>query len=256
MADSVEIVSVGANNVAEYGFFCFKSKPKSEGYRRKLEWLGQRFAEGLTITILLENGRSVGFIETMPGERAWRAVEAPGYMVIHCLWVVGRGKGKGYGSRLLEACVEDARRKQQRGVVMVSSSGTWLAGSKLFLKRGFEAVGGVPPSFDLLVKRFGQSSLPTFPSDWSERSQHHGSGMTIIRSDQCPYIDDAVAGALKIAADMEVEARVVELNDCRQVQDLAPSPYGVFSVVYDGQLLSYRYMGNREKKQLVAFLGR
>ena len=35
-------------------------------------------------------------------EYTWRVVHAPGYMVIHCMWVVGSGKGKGYGSRLLE----------------------------------------------------------------------------------------------------------------------------------------------------------
>ena len=51
-------------------------------------------------------------------------------------------------------------------------------------------------------------------------------------------------------------ARVVELNDCRQVQGLAPSAYGVFNVVYDGSLVTYRYMGRREKRDFLALLGR
>lgn len=35
-----------------------------------------------------------GFIEYLPGEHAWRAVHADGYLFIHCLWVVGKSKGK------------------------------------------------------------------------------------------------------------------------------------------------------------------
>ena len=107
MGQNVEIITVAATNVAQYGFFCRKSKPKSEGYRRKLDWLEQRFSEGMRIKIVHEDGRSVGFIEYIPGEFTWRAVRAKGYMVIHCLWVVGRAKGKGYGSRLLNDCEEE-----------------------------------------------------------------------------------------------------------------------------------------------------
>lgn len=33
MNDNVRIVTVDATNVEQEGFFCYKSKPKSEGYR-------------------------------------------------------------------------------------------------------------------------------------------------------------------------------------------------------------------------------
>ena len=95
-----EIIEVDETNVSQQGFFCYKSKPKAEGYRRKLNWLKNRFLEGMKTKIVYENGRSVGFIEYIPGESAWRAVNADDYLVIHCIWVVGRGKKKGYGSRL------------------------------------------------------------------------------------------------------------------------------------------------------------
>ena len=127
MTDTVEIVTVNASNVTQNGFFCYRSKPKSEGYRRKLAWLEQRFAEGMQIKIVVENERPVGFIETIPGEFAWRAVNAAGFLVIHCLWVVGRAKKKGYGSRLLNACLEEARNDHRNGVAMVTSRGNWLA---------------------------------------------------------------------------------------------------------------------------------
>ena len=236
MNSNVEIIAVDATNVAQHGFLCYKSKPKSEGYRRKLEWLEQRFSEGMRIKILYEGKRSVGFIEYIPGEYAWRAVNAEGYMVIHCLWVVGKGKGKRYGSRLLNECVEDARKAQKHGVVMVSSSRVWLAGKKIFLKNGFEVVGQAPPSFELLVKRFDDAPLPTFPDDWDARSSRYGSGLTVVCSDQCPYMPDAVKGVLEVADERGLEARTVKMESSRQVQESAPSAYGVFGVLYNGKM--------------------
>ena len=249
MNNDVEIIAVDATNVAQYGFFCYKSKRKAEGYRRKLDWLEQRFSEGMKIKILYEGKRSVGFIEYMPGEFTWRAIKAEGYMVIHCLWVVGRGKGKGYGSRLVNECVKDARKAQKHGVVMVSSSKPWLAGKKLFLKNGFEVVDQAPPTFDLLVKRLGDAPLPTFPDDWDERSSRYGSGVTVVYSDQCPYNVDAVKGALEIAGEGGVEARTVKLESSQQVRDSAPSAYGVFNVVYDGKLVTYKYIDSKKERQ-------
>ena len=254
MSNKVKIVSVDANNVDEEGFFCYKSKPKSAGYQQKLSWLKQRLAEGMRIKILYEGQRSVGFVEYIPGEFAWRAVNAEGYIVIHCLWVVGKGKGKGYGTRLLNECVEDARKAQKHGVVMVSSSKPWLAGKKLFLKNGFEVVGQAPPTFDLLVKRFDDALLPTFPDDWDERLSHYGAGVTIVYSDQCPYIENAMKGTLEITGEMGVEAKIVKLESSRQVRDSAPSAYGVFGIVYDGKLVSYKYLDSKKEQQMFSEL--
>jgi len=127
-----EIRTVDGSNIDESGFFCYMSKRKELGYKQKHEWLEARFAEGMKIKILHEHGgRDVAFIEYIPGGYAWRAVNAPGYMVIHCLWVVGKGKGKGYGNRLIKECLDDARAQKMRGVVMVTSDRVWLAGKDI-----------------------------------------------------------------------------------------------------------------------------
>jgi hypothetical protein len=47
LKSDVSLVEVNASNVSETGFFCYMSKKKSEGYRRKLDRLKQRSAEGL-----------------------------------------------------------------------------------------------------------------------------------------------------------------------------------------------------------------
>jgi len=251
MDTTVQIVEVDAGNVPEQGFFCYKSKRKSKGYRRKLAWLEQRFSEGMRIKILFEGKRSVGFIEYIPGGYAWRAVQAEGYLVIHCLWVVGRAKQKGYGSRLVEACVAEARERQMAGVAMVTSSRPWLAGKELFLRLDFEEVDQAPPSFALLVKRLGAGPAPVFPKNWDERLSRYGPGLTVVRSDQCPYIEAASAAILESAANLGLQARAVELTTCQEVQELAPSAYGVFNVVKDGELLSYRYINEEGLRKLL-----
>jgi L-amino acid N-acyltransferase YncA len=226
MDRSVEMVTVdAADKAAEYGFFCYKSKPKSEGYGRKLAWLEQRFAEGLQIQIIHEDGRSVGFIEYTPGEFAWRPIRAEGYLVVHCLWVVGRAKEKGYGSRLLETCVEDARRMGKHGVAAATRRGGHLVGRKLFLKHGFEVVDQAWGPFHLVASTFGDVPLPAFPQDWKERQTCYGEGLTVVCADQCPYFADVVRNALDAADEVGVRARqAVELRSAQEVQDLAPCP--------------------------------
>jgi ribosomal protein S18 acetylase RimI-like enzyme len=245
-----EIVTVDADNVDTHGFFCYKSKRKSPGYRNKLAWLRERFDEGLAIKMVYEGERSVGFIEYIPGEHTWRVVDAPGYLVIHCLWVVGRAKGKGYGSRLLDECVEDGQRQGKRGVVMVSSRGNWLAHEKVFLKNGFERIGSAPPSFQLLVRQLRDGPAPSFPEDWDERLAGFGPGVKVVYADQCPYMPDAVGHAVAVFEERGLEVSTVRFDDVRALRERSPSPYGVFAIVMDGQLFSYHYLGSKEIRRL------
>ncbi len=245
MTDEIRMVTVD-----EDGFFCYKSKPKSEGYQKKLTWLKARMEEGLKIKIIYEGKRSMAFIEYIPGEFTWRVVDAPGYLVIHCLWTVGRGKSKGYATQLIDACLEDARQMGKFGVVMVSSKGNWLVDEKVFLKKGFDLIGEAPPSFKLLVKRFSDGPLPTFPEDWSERSAKFGDGMTVVYADQCPYVPNAVSHAREIFEQRGISTKAVKLESSAEVRAKSPSPYGIFGIVYNGELFTYHYIGKKELRIL------
>jgi GNAT superfamily N-acetyltransferase len=250
MLKKVELIGVTQANVAETGFFCYMSKRKSEGFRRKLGWLRARFDEGMKIKMLKLPER--GFIEFIPGEFAWRAVNrAEKYMFIHCLWVVGRSKGKGFGARLLDECIRDAKKAKMAGVAMVTSEGTWLAGKELLLKQGFRPVAEAPPSFTLMVKTFKAAPLPSFPQDWKARAKRFGRGLTVLRSDQCPYLEDATNTLLEAAAEKGIRSRAVELTSAAEAKRLSPSPYGVFNVVLDGRLLSYRHLLKDEFFQML-----
>jgi GNAT superfamily N-acetyltransferase len=243
---SVEIVTVDAGNVDRLGFFCYKSKPRTEGYRAKRAWLERRFGEGLVLKIVYAGGRPRGMIEVAPGEHTWRAVHAPGYAVIHCLWVVGQGQGKGYGSRLLADCEAVARQAGRQGLAVVTTRRTWLPGSKLFLHRGFEKVSEAPPAFELLVKRFDAAPLPAFPTNWEDRAQAFGAGLTLVQTGQCPYNAATVRMALQTAQELGIEARVVVLTCSEQARAESPSAYGSLALVYDGRLLTYHPIGQKE----------
>ncbi|MCU0665401.1 MAG: GNAT family N-acetyltransferase [Myxococcota bacterium] len=196
-------------------------------------------------------GRKRGFIETIPGEHAWRAVHADGYMLIHCLWVVGKSKGKGFSSALLDACVADAKKQGMKGVAMVTSEKVWLAGRRVLDKQGFEGVDTAPPAFSLMVKKLGKHPSPSFAGGWDDKAKAFGKGLTVIRSDQCPYIVDAANTAVAAAAKAGIKSRIVELRSREDVMQLSPTAYGVFGLVLDGKLLSYHYQLEKDLRPLV-----
>ncbi len=237
--NDVKIINVTDDNVDQTGFFCYMSKRKKEGFQKKLNWLKDRFAEGMRIKMFGLPER--GFIEYLPGEYAWRAVNAQNYMFIQCLWIVGKSKGKGLAGILLDECVNDAKAAGMAGVTMVTSERIWLAGKNLLLKHGFESVAEYPP-FNLMVKKFGDVPSPSFTGNWDEKASRYDQGLTVIRSDQCPYIPDATNTVLEFARERGIPFRVTELKTCQDVRNLSPSPYGTFSIVYNGMLLSYHYL--------------
>jgi GNAT superfamily N-acetyltransferase len=252
MSQKPELIEVNSSNVKEIGFFCYMSKPKSEGFQRKIHWLQERFNEGMRIKMLRLPER--GFIEYIPGEYAWRPVEAHGYMFIHCLWIVGRSRKKGYATLLLNECIADARKAGLQGVAMVTSQTNWLVDKKPLLKLGFEVVDQALPSFDLLALKFNDAPAPALANGWQDRMDQLGNGMTIFRSDQCPYLDNAVTAAIEAAREASLPCRVIELNSSQEVRDLAPTAYGVFSIVVNGQLLSYHSLGKEDLLQRLSKL--
>lgn len=252
MNPEFEIISVNADNIEEKGFFCYMSKRKEAGYRQKRQWLEARFAEGMKIKLAHEHGgRDVGFIEYIPGEYAWRALDAPGYLVIHCLWVVGKGKGKGYGRLLIQECLEDARAQGKLGVAMVTSDRVWLAHKDIFIQNGFTEVDQAPSSFQLMALTFNGKAEACFPKDWEARASAFGPGLTVIHTPQCPYIENATNDLLGFAQEKGIAARSIELGSAKEVRECSPSAYGIFGSVLDGRLFSYHYLLRRDFEKLL-----
>jgi len=235
-----QLIEVNEGNVTETGFYCYMSKKNTEGYRRKLNWLKDRFAEGLKIKMLKLPER--GFIEYIPGEYAWRPVDAKGYMFIHCMWISpNKHKRKGYGSLLIKECIKDAKKCGKYGVAVVTSEGSFMAGKDLFLKNGFKSAASVKPSFELMVKTLKKGPLPKF-KNWKKQLVKY-KGWNVIYANQCPWVARSIKDLGEIAKKKGLKLKVTELKNAKQAQN-APSVYAIFNLVYNGKLLVDHYISN------------
>jgi len=151
------------------------------------------------------------------------ACNAEGYMFIHCMWVAGKSKGKAYGSLLLNEWAKDAKEAGMKGVAMVTSEGNWLVGKKFLQKNGFESDDQCPP-FEPMVKKFNNAPSPSFSGNFEKKLKRSGEGLTIIRSDQCPYIDAGARVAMEAGNELGIRTQVVELKSAEDVRQPSPSP--------------------------------
>ncbi len=238
--EKMNIIDANPAAIENYGICGYKDS-KKPAFQQKLAWFQQRFKEGLKVKFLqCESSRVVGSIEYMPGENAWRGIHAPGYMVIHCIFILKKNfKGKGYGSQLIKACEEDAMEKKMLGVAVVSSKSTWMAKKEIFLKNGYECIEEAPPHYQLFVKRFNNDALlPTFSESRKQKLARYGDGLTIIQSDQCPYVIKTMDEIPTVAREeFGIEPSIVKLENCQLVQN-SPNPYGIFSIIWNGELVA------------------
>jgi len=245
--DNLHIVDVCAEDLYEYGIICI-SDENHPGYKPRMRWLVQRFNEGLKIKLLKLNDKKIGYIEYIPGEYAWRAIDAPGYMVIHCIWVYPiRYRGLGYGSWLLSACAEDANKQHMSGIAVVANSGALRPDSRLFLKTGFNIVES-SGHYNLLVKNFRSGERPRF-NNWEDRLREY-QGLHMVYCNQCPMISKAALELSRVAYNEGYDMQLDELRSAAEVQH-APSGFGTFSIVNDGKLLVDHYIGESQFKSII-----
>jgi GNAT superfamily N-acetyltransferase len=234
-----EIVDTNAENIGDCSI-CRYQSGQNEGRRRKLDWLRKRYAEGLRYKVLRSREfGDVGMIEYALGNQAWRPVEAAGYLVIHCLMVHRQHQGNGLGTLLLNSCLGDARKSKCRGVAVVTSSDSFLARRDLFLKAGFVSVKCAPP-YELLVQKLKKAAPdPHFIVHRERLLKRYKKGLTILAADQCPMVPKCVADIAEVSRTLGLEPKVVRVTSAKASREL-PTPYGMFSVLYEGKLIAAR----------------
>ncbi|MFX1409741.1 MAG: GNAT family N-acetyltransferase [Promethearchaeota archaeon] len=251
------IIDINENTLNEYGLFCKKSQKKQVGYQNKVKWIKERFKEGLRYKLLLvKEGKretSRGFIEYIPGEYNWRGIQANNWMVIHCIWVIGKHKNKGYASQLLEECIKDAKQAKMHGVVaMTAEKGGWLPNMKLFIKNGFEKVDELEPHYGLYAKTFSKNvSKPKFYPLSQEKLKEYGEGVTILYTQQCPYLPILVNDMEEITNEKKVKFQALLLKDTKEAQQNSIHPYGTFCAIYDGKIIPYKPGIKKELRELL-----
>ncbi|MBD3212624.1 MAG: hypothetical protein GF311_08445 [Candidatus Lokiarchaeota archaeon] len=243
----VEIIEVNEENIEKVGLFCKKSQKKEQGYQNKLKWIKERFKEGLKYHLLMvkERGKefSRGFIEYIPGEFNWRGIEADGWMVIHCLWITGKAKNQGSGSKLVEVAINDAKEQNMHGVVVLTSSKCdGIANNEIFEKLNFKQIEEAKPAYELYTLQFNKDApTPKINPTSIENIKKCGKGIVIIDAHQCPYAQTIVDPVGEWAKNQNIPFKVITYKNCKEAQQNGISPYAIYGVIYNNEVISYCY---------------
>ena len=245
----MRIVDVTPDNVLQYKLFCSRNA-ESEGFKGKTVWFKDQYALGLRMKILYDDEENqVGFIEYTPGEHAWRPVKAKGFMFVHCMYIYReKHKAKGYGSKLLVACEEDAISRGMAGLCAMSSRGAWMADRRIYEKNGFSEVES-HDRFVLVMKKWSDHAPDPKLRDWESNLDIY-EGWHLLYSDQCPWHDKAVKVLQKTAQEFNIELNVHKLTKPVEAQ-YSPSGFGVFSLVRDGRLLEDHYISETRFRNIL-----
>ncbi|MBN1927906.1 MAG: YoaP domain-containing protein [Prolixibacteraceae bacterium] len=246
--DDIRIIDLTPENIADYGVCGYKDVAKHKELQNKIKWFKEYYPKGLKIKVLFsEKGGYQGMLEYLPGKYAHRPVNAEGYMFIHCIFVGFKNefKGKGYASALLDECIKDSKHQKMVGIAVVTRKGSFMANNRIFLKKGFEIVDKAQPDFELLTLKFDKNATtPRFKSDILENLNEYKTGLTIIRSPQCPYTEKNVNAILESAREkFNLKPNLIDLKDFESAQRV-PCAFGTFCIIYNGKVISHHPISN------------
>jgi GNAT superfamily N-acetyltransferase len=218
-----------------------------EGVERKKAFLADGFDRGLVFRKYDVRGKV--FVEYAPAEAAWRPVVAPGYLVIHCLWVSGRYKGRRLGRDLLQYCLADAGK--HFGVIAVSGRKPYLTDTRFYLHHGFELIEQTDSGFDLVCYRSKPDSpAPRFAASARKGTVPQAGGVHFEYTYQCPFVPDCVEKMSGAAREFDLPITMRELVTVEEAQDAA-SPFGTFGAFLYGRLITHELMSDNKFRKLL-----
>ena len=237
-----ELVNISTvEDVIKYGMGCLTNK-KHPGFASKLNWLSNEFKNGLKLLVLRVNNKSAGMIEYTTSEYFWRPVAADNYLMIHCLWIINsKNHKKGYGTLLINECVNEAKQKKLDGVGVVTSDGPWMAGKNIFLKNGFKQIEE-KGRFELLVLQLKKGKVPAF-INWEDR-RISSKEFKIIYTNQCPMFAKCIPVLKSVAKRKNVSLKISQLKSSKDARN-APSGYGVMNIIRNKKILADHYISGR-----------
>jgi GNAT superfamily N-acetyltransferase len=235
----IEIKDVDPENIDEEHICCAIGNDKTNKERAQLkkDWLKNEFPKGHRFKKYDVRGKV--FIEYSPAEAAWFPVVADGYHFIQCLWVSGRFKGQGLSRGLLEEMEKDI--EGSKGIVAIASDKKrgFMVHRKFYQKMGFVECDSAPPFFHMMVKKFDEDAPdPRFTEKAKRCKLEGGKGLTFFYSHLCPFNEAFTDIMIEAASRFDVEVTKVKVETSEQAKDL-PTPWGVFSVFLDEDLLSH-----------------
>lgn len=247
-ADLIEMVNVTPQNAEKETFFCIKDI-KKEGFKSKQRWFNKRYAEGLRMKILKINAKMIGCIEYVPANQAWRPIDAPDFMFIHCITVYSKkDRNHGFGAMLIEEAINEAKKLGLSGVCTMTSNGSWVAEKKVFEQNGFIQVDK-RGRFELMSKKWNNKIQAPKLIDWKSNQKQY-KGWHLIYADQCPWHEKSVFDLLNTAMDYGIDLKIKKIKTVEEAKQ-APSGFAVYSLVHNGKLLEDHYLSATRFKNIL-----
>ncbi len=140
---------------------------------------------------------------------------------------------------LVKECIDDARKSNMKGVAVITRKGSWMAGEPLFEKLGFKVTDTAKPDFKLLALKFNlEACSPKFSGNWGQQLKNYGDGLTIITSDQCPYVIKSVTEILEVAEDeFKITPNIIHLESSSEARQV-PCAFGIFCMINNGKVVA------------------
>ncbi len=252
----MKIIEINKDNIENEHICCAIGNDKSNKARAqtKREWMKQEFENGLVFKRLNERGKV--FIEYMPIENVWKPVTGKNHMIINCLWVAGKFKGKGLANQLLDECIKDSKSQKMDGIAVISSSKVkgFLTDKRLFEKKGFVTVDTAPPYFELLLLKFNKKAKnPEFTENVKKGTCSNKKGLTFIYSNQCPFNEEYVVLLCNLAKEKGFPYKIQKISNCKEAKKTG-SPFGTLSIYYEGELKTHELMNEKKFEKFLSNL--
>jgi len=142
-------------------------------------------------------------------------------------------------------------KREKKGVAILTSEKPWLLGKRFAEQQGFECVQQAPPAFSLMVKRFKKTPPPRLIDNTKRILQNFPKGLTVFRTHQCPYIEEATSVVVDTAKRLGIHGQIVEFTSAAQVQAYSPTPYGTFGVAFNGTPIGYYYLLEKDLRAIL-----
>ena len=229
---SDRFIDITSENIdSEYLCCIIRTKKPHPGVETKRAWLRDRLGEGHVFRKLDE--KACVFIEYAPLESAWVPIVGDNYIYIYCLWVLSENKGKGYGRRLMESCIADAKAQGKSGVCMLGAKKqkAWLSDQSFAKKFGFEAVDVTDNGYELLALSF-DGIKPTFAHNVKKQGIENKE-LTIYYDVQCPYIDQKIGIVRQYCETNDVPVSFIQVDTLQKAKEL-PCVFNNWAVFYKG----------------------
>jgi len=223
-------------------------KKHQRGVETKKEWLKERISEGHVFRKLDEKGKV--FIEYAPLEKAWVPVSGNNYIYIYCLWVSGKYKGKGYGKKLLEYCINDAKKQNKSGLCVISSKKKkpFLSDKKFMLKYGFKTVDTIGDDYELLALSL-DGTIPSF-NDPARTQKIESNNLTIYYGMQCPYIPNCIEQVSNYCKAHNISLDLIEVDTIEKAKS-SPGVFNNWAVFNNGRFETIHLLNEGYLKKML-----